>query len=141
MAIFLPDPFGSLLEFQEAVDALRASSWLGSGPSGSGSYPPINVFQNGDDFVLIAEVPGVKKSELDIQVKDNSVRIAGTKAVSFPEKAALHRRERLAGSFDRAITLPIQIDGEKARAEYRNGLLALSLPRAERDKPRTVKVN
>jgi HSP20 family protein len=141
MAVIFPDPFGSLLEFQEALDALRASSWLGSGPSGSGSYPPINVFQNGDDFVLVAELPGVKKSELDIQVKDNTVRIAGAKAIGYPEKAALHRRERLAGRFDRAITLPVQIDTEKAKAEYRSGLLALFLPRAERDKPRTVKVN
>ena len=141
MAVFFPDPFGNLLEFQEALDALRASSWLGSGPSGSGSYPPVNVFRNGDDFVLVAELPGVDKTGLEIQVKDNTVRIAGAKAVGYPEKAALHRRDRLAGSFDRAITLPVQIDAEKAKAEYRNGLLALYLPRAERDKPRSVKVN
>ena len=141
MALFFSDPFGSLPEFQAALDALRASPWLASGPSGGGTYPPVNVFQKGEDFVLIAELPGVKKSDLQIQVKDNTVRIAGTKTVEYPKAASVHRRERLGGVFDRAITLPIQIDAEKVKAEYRNGLLALSLPRAERDKPRTVAVS
>jgi HSP20 family protein len=141
MAVFLPDPFGTLFEFQEALEALRASSWLESGPSGAGSYPPINVFRKGDDFVLITELPGIKKSELEIQVKENTVRIAGSKDVSYPQKAGLHRRERLAGRFDRALTLPIQIDADQTKAEYRDGILALFLPRAERDKPKLVKVN
>jgi HSP20 family protein len=141
MAIFLPDPFGALSEFQAALDALRASSWLGSSPSGSGAYPPVNVFRKGDDFVLITELPGVKKSDLDIQVKHNTVRITGTKEINYPERAALHRRERLAGPFDRAVTLPIQIDADQTKAEYRDGMLALFLPRAERDRPRSVKIS
>jgi HSP20 family protein len=141
MAVFLSDPFGALSEFQEALDALRASSWLASSPSGSGAYPPINVFRKGDDFVLVTELPGVKKSELEIQVKDNTVRIAGSKGINYPERAGLHRRERLAGRFDRAVSLPIQIDADRTKAEYRDGMLALFLPRAERDKPRLVKVN
>jgi HSP20 family protein len=141
MAVFLPDPFGALFQFQEALEALRASSWLESGPSGAGSYPPINVFRKGDDFVLITELPGIKKSELEIQVKENTVRISGSKDVSYPQKAGLHRRERLVGRFDRALTLPIQIDADQTKAEYRDGILALFLPRAERDKPKLVKVN
>jgi HSP20 family protein len=141
MAVFLSDPFGALSDFQEALEALRASSWLGPSPSGGGAFPPINVFRKGDDFVLIAELPGVKKSELEIQVKDSTVRIAGSKDVSYPEQAGLHRRERLTGRFDRALTLPIQIDADRTRAEYRDGMLALFLPRTERDKPRSVKVS
>jgi HSP20 family protein len=53
---------------------------------------------------------------------------------------AVHRRERLAGSFDRAITVPVEIDADKIKAEYRDGILALYLPRAERDKPKSIKV-
>ena len=141
MAVLFPDPFGSLVDFQEALEALRASSWLESSPSGAGSYPPINVFRKGDDFVLITELPGIRKSELDIQIKDNTVRIAGSKDIRYPEKAGLHRRERLAGRFDRALALPIQIDAERTKAEYHDGILALFLPRAERDKPKQVKIN
>ena len=62
-----------------------------------------NVFRKGDDFIIIAELPGVKKSDLDVQVKGRTVRLAGERTVGYPEvMAALHRRERLAGRFDRA---------------------------------------
>lgn len=139
MALF-PDPFDTLLTLQHALDSFRSSGWLGSGPSGGGGYPPLNVFRKGDDFIIITELPGLKKSELDVQVKGNSVRVAGTKAVNFPEKSAVHRRERLAGRFDRAITLPVQINPDGVKAEYRDGILALFLPRAEQDKPKSIQV-
>jgi HSP20 family protein len=139
MALF-PDPFNTLLGLQEALEAFRTSSWLQSGPSGGGSYPPLNVFRKGDDFVLIAEVPGINKSDLDLQVKGRTIRLSGTKTVEYTDKASLHRRERLAGRFDRSVTLPIEIDPEGVKAECRDGILALSLPRAERDKPRSIKI-
>src|SRR3977135_3848702 len=110
MAMMLSDPFETLLNLQQALDAFRASSWLQSSPSGTGAYPPINVFRKGDDFVVIAEVPGVKKPDLELQVQGNAIRIAGTKALDYPEKASVHRRERLAGRFDRAITIPVEVD-------------------------------
>ena len=60
--------------------------------------------------------------------------------VAFPEKAAVHRRERLAGRFDRAVTMPVEINPEGVKAEYRDGILALYLPRAESEKPKSIKV-
>jgi HSP20 family protein len=75
-----------------------------------------------------------------VQIKGNTIRISGTKAVGYPERAGVHRRERLSGRFDRALTLPVDIDAEGVRAECRDGILALLLPRAARDKPRTVQV-
>lgn len=140
MAMSLPDPFDALLQFQQTLDAFRTSGWLGSGPSASGAYPPLNVFRKGDDLVLIAEVPGIRKSDLQIQVKGNTIRIAGGKTVEYGDTAALHRRERLAGRFDRAITVPVEIDADQVKAECRDGVLALYLPRAERDKPRSISV-
>ena len=86
MALF-PDPFDTLSSLQQALDSFRSSSWLAAGPSGGGTYPPMNVFRKGDDLVIIAEVPGVKKSDLDVQVKGNTIRLAGTKAVNYPEKS------------------------------------------------------
>jgi HSP20 family protein len=83
-------------------------------------------------------VPGIRKSDLAIQVKGNTIRIAGRKAVQYGDSAAWHRRERLAGRFDRAITVPVEIDADRVKAEYRDGLLALYLPRAERDKPKSI---
>ena len=136
----LSSPFDTLLGLQQALDAFRTSRWLDAGPSGGGAYPPINVFRKDDEFVVLAEVPGVKKSDLDVQVKGNTIRISGTKVVGYPEQAGVHRRERLGGRFDRALTLPVEIDAEGVRAECRDGILALLLPRAARDKPRTVQV-
>jgi HSP20 family protein len=107
--------------------------------SGGGAFPSVNVFRKGDDFIIIVELPGVKKSDLDVQVKGRTIRLAGQKTVGYPDTAALHRRERLAG-FDRAVTIPIEINPEGVKAEYRDGVLALFLPRAESDKPKSIKV-
>jgi HSP20 family protein len=139
MTLF-PDPFNPLLRLQEALDSYRTSGWLQSSPSGSGSYPPLNIFRKGDDLVLIAEVPGISKSAIDLQVKGRTIRLSGTKAVAYGEKASLHRRERLAGRFDRSVTLPVEVDPDGVKAECQDGILALFLPQAERDKPRSIKI-
>ena len=140
MALF-PDPFGTLLGLQDALQAFRTSGWLQSGPSGGGSYPPLNIFRKGDDLVLIAEVPGINKSDLELQVKGRTIRLAGTKTVKYPKKASLHRRERLAGRFDRSVTLPVEVNPDGVKAECHDGILALFLPRAEQDKVRSVSIS
>jgi HSP20 family protein len=136
----LPDPFGTFLQFQQALDALRASSWLESSTSSGGTFPPVNVFRKGDDIVILTELPGIRKADLQIQAKGRTIRLAGARPVEYGEKASLHRRERLAGSFDRTVTLPVEIDADRIKAEYRDGILALYLPRAERDKPKAITV-
>ena len=73
-------------------------------------------------------------------MQDKAIRISGRKTVSFGKNASVHRRERSSGAFDRTITLPVQVDAERLKAEYRNGMLALFIPRAESDKPRTIKI-
>ena len=140
MAMLLPDPFEALFRLQQGLDAFRSSNWLEPGPSAGGSYPPVNVFRKGDDLVLVTEVPGINKADLDVQVKGNTLQISGTKSVKYPDQGSLHRRERLAGRFDRAVTLPMTIDAEAVKAECQNGILVLLLPRAERDKPKSIPI-
>jgi HSP20 family protein len=141
MALLSTSPFDALLGLQQALDAFRASGWLDdAGPSGGGAYPPINVFRKGDDLAVIAEVPGVRKADLDVQVKGSTLRVSGSKSVGYPERAGVHRRERLGGRFDRAVALPFEIDAEAVQAELRDGLLAVLLPRAAKDRPRTIQV-
>jgi HSP20 family protein len=141
MALLLADPFDALFQFQQALDTFRTSSWLGAGPSAHGAFPPLNVFRKGDDIVVIAEVPGVRKDDLQIQVKGNTIRIAGNKAIGYGDGASVHRRERVAGTFDRAVTVPVEIDPDGVRAECRDGILALYLPRAERDKAKSITIS
>jgi len=141
MAMVFGNPFDGLIDFQQTLDQLRASDWLQRGPSGGGAYPPLNVFRKEDDIIVITEVPGVRKEDLRIKAKGNTIRIAGAKQVDHRDgKASVHRRERLGGQFDRAVTLPIEIDSDKIKAECRDGILALYLPRAERDKPRSIAI-
>jgi HSP20 family protein len=141
MRTLFSDPFDALERFQQAIDAFRASSWLGTGPSASGAYPPLNVFRKGEDVVVITELPGIRKSDIQVQVKGNTIRISGSKEIEYGQTAAVHRRERRAGRFDRAITVPVEIEADSVKAEYRDGILALYLPRAERDKPKAVTIS
>ena len=142
MVIRVRDPFTTLLGLQRAMESVMGSSdWFGSRTSGSGAFPLVNVFNDGDDFVLVAELPGVKKEDLNIQVRGDAVRIQGKKTIEYHENASVHRRERAAGEFDRTLTLPDQIDATNVGAEYRDGVLTLRLPRAENAKPRTVTIN
>lgn len=134
------NPFEPLMQLQQALDSFRTSSWLSTSTSGAGGFPPLNVFSKGDDIVIVAEAPGLKKDELDIQVKGRTVHIAGAKTVAYGDRVSLHRRERPTGRFNRSLSLPVDIDAEKVRAEYRDGMLAIFLPRAEHEKPRSIKI-
>jgi HSP20 family protein len=134
------DPFGTLFEFQRALENRLSSDWLASTTASMGAYPPVNVFQQGEDLVAIVELPGINKEDLNIQAKENTIRIAGRKAIDYPENVSLHRRERLSGAFDRTLVVPMQIDPDRIQAEYNDGLLALFIPRAEKDKPRSIEV-
>lgn len=141
MPRLIPDPFESLFNLQRALDASRASDWLARGPSGRGAYPPLNIFRKGDDLVVITELPGIRREDVDVQVHGDRLRISGKKAVQYDEGASLHRRERREGRFDRTITIPMEVDAERVKAEYRDGILALLLPRAERDKPKSITIS
>jgi HSP20 family protein len=135
------DTFDALLALQAALEGRLASDWLGNTTGGIGPFPPINLFQQGDDFVAVVELPGVSKDALEIQAKENIIRISGKKSVSYDPNVSVHRRERLVGEFDRTLTLPIQINADGIRAEYCDGVLAIFVPRAESDKPRTIKIS
>jgi HSP20 family protein len=86
------------------------------------------------------ELPGVDRDDLQIQAKANTIRISGKKRVEYANEASVHRRERVSGEFDRTLSLPVQFDPDRIRAEYRDGLLAVFLPRAESDKPHSIKI-
>ena len=135
------DPFETLFNLQRALEGRLASDWLQDRTASQGPFPPINVFQQGDDVLAIIELPGVDKDSLQVQAKENTIRIAGKKAISYPEGVSVHRRERTFGEFDRTLSLPVQLDPDRIKAEYRDGILAIHLPLLERDKPRTIKID
>ena len=141
MVTAFADPFDALLNLQRELEARLSSDWLQDLTTSRGPFPPINVFQQGDDILAIIELPGIDRNELQIQAKENTIRLSGKKSINYPDGVSVHRRERVFGEFDRTLTLPVHLDAERIKAEYRDGILALFLPRAESDKPRAVKIN
>src|SRR5208337_325467 len=130
MVAAFADPFETLFSLQRALEARTASNWLQDQTTSQGPFPPINVFQQGDDILAIIELPGIDKNGLQIQAKENTIRISGKKVVDYPEGISVHRRERIFGDFDRTLSLPVQLDPDGIKAEYREGILALYLPRS-----------
>ena len=137
----LTDPFDNLFRLQRELETRLASGWLEDGTAGMGAFPPINLFQQGHNFVAIVELPGVAKADLELQAKESTIRISGRKTIDYGDKVSAHRRERIAGMFDRTITLPVRIDPDRIKAEVRDGILALFIPRAESDKPRPIAIS
>jgi HSP20 family protein len=134
------DPFDALFDLQRALDARLASEWLRDTTTSRGPFPPINVFQQGDNILAIIELPGIDKDKLQIEAKENTIRISGAKTTGYEAGASVHRRERDFGQFDRTMSIPVKLDPDGIKAEYRDGVLALFLPRAESDKPRSIKI-
>lgn len=141
MSPSLFDPLKTLLELQSSLDSTGLGGWLSGTTSGGGGFPPVNVFEGGDSFVAIAEVPGLDRDSLTVEVHRNRLRIAGSRAIDLPEEMSVHRRERRSGSFDRTIALPVAIDRDRVQASYRHGMLMVVLPRVEAEKPKTIQVS
>jgi HSP20 family protein len=130
----------ALLAVQEAVEAANRNDYFDRSTTCRGSYPNIDLFQKDDDTVLTVELPGVKKEDINIEIKDNLFRISGERKVDYPDKSSVHRVERRNLKFDRTVKLPIKVDSDKVTAEYKNGVLSVVLSRAESDKPKQIKV-
>jgi HSP20 family protein len=117
----------------------------GRGPTASppapGVFPPVNTYDDGDQFLVRAEIPGVQKESLDVTALGDELTIRGERVISGPEgTAAFHRRERESGQFRRVVTLPQPVNAEAIVATYRHGVLEVVLPRAAQGRPRKIKV-
>jgi HSP20 family protein len=109
--------------------------------TGTGVFPPVNITQDADNFYVRAEVPGIKPDELAISAVRNRVSLAGKREIQREhERVSYHRKERAEGSFNRTVTLPSEIDAQRVEARYADGILTLTLPKAEETKPRQITV-
>ena len=104
-------------------------------------YPPMNVYNDGESFIVHGEVPGIEPKELDIEVTGDTLTVRGErKAPGVPEGVSYHRREREFGRFRRSLTLPEQVDSSKVLATCTDGILEVRLPFAEASKRRRIDV-
>jgi len=135
------DAIDALLAFQDAVEEARTSDFFGLSTTSRGTGPSINLFQDGDSVVLMAELPGMKKEDIELKIKSDLFTISGERKSQYPEKASFHRIERKNYHFNRSVKLPMQVDADKSQAEYKNGVLKVIMPRAESDKPKMISIN
>jgi HSP20 family protein len=124
-------------EMLRVFDAATSADHTGS----AGVFPPMNVTQDDDNFYIRAEVPGIKAKELSISALRNRVSIAGKREIPREDgKVSYHRQERAEGEFNRTVALPGEVNADKVDARYVDGILTLTLPKAEEAKPRQIAV-
>jgi HSP20 family protein len=105
------------------------------------SFPAINVWASEQSAKISAEIPGVDKDDLEINVTGDTLTLSGTRNQDdLPEGARYHRQERRYGKFDRSIQLPYTVDVNKVKAVFNNGVLTVELPRVEAEKPKKITV-
>jgi HSP20 family protein len=138
--MLLSSTLDTLLALQDALDVVQDTGYFEGGTTNRGVYPSVNIFEKGGDLVLVAELPGIKKEDLQLQVKGNTVRLAGERVINYGENVSYHRVERNSAKFDRTLKLPINVEADQVKAKYKDGILVISLPRAEADKPRQIAI-
>ena len=107
----------------------------------SEQYPLLNIFETKDEFVLVAELPGVKKEGIHLTIDNGLLTISGErKAASTPENVDWLRNEIRTGNFTRVVALPRHVNGDQISAELSNGILRVVLPKAEEAKPHEVSI-
>jgi HSP20 family protein len=108
---------------------------------GLNQYPAVNVWEDGDNLLVEAELPGLNLADLEIFVTgSNQLTIKGERKQSVPEKGVRHRQERGFGNFVRVLALPFAVDAEKVEAKFENGVLQIKLAKHESAKPRKIHV-
>lgn len=107
----------------------------------AGGYPAMNAWANADGVIITAELPGIDPDDLEIAVQNNTLTLSGQRGQeALDEEITYHRRERGSGQFQRTFQLPFEVEADEVEASYTNGVLSITLPRAESDKPKKIQV-
>jgi HSP20 family protein len=104
-------------------------------------FPLLNLWTNPDGAIVAAEVPGVSPDDLEISIRRDTVTLRGTRKGEPTDDAVVLRQERRTGSFARNMVLPFRVDAEKASAKFDRGVVTLTLPRPEEDKPHRISIS
>ena len=131
------NPWPETARFERNMDTML-SSMRNIRPA---AYPALNVFSNEDDLVITSEIPGVDPEDVEISIEGDSLTIKGLrKANDLQPGEKWHLRERSTGNFTRTLRLPYRVESPRVEADYKSGVLMITLPRAQADKPRKIQV-
>ncbi|PWB80804.1 MAG: molecular chaperone [Candidatus Methylomirabilota bacterium] len=148
MAIVRWDPFRDVMTLQERMNRLfdqalsRPRIDDEEGLTASMWSPAVDIFETVDSIVMKAELPGVSRDHIDIQVQDNTLMLKGERKFEREVKEENYLRiERSYGAFQRAFTLPTDVQQDKIKAVFKDGVLEVTMPKAEEAKPKQVKID
>jgi HSP20 family protein len=131
-------PRNELEDLQEQLGRLFESVWTGAG-DGQAWAPPVDVEETDDAWIIEAELPGVRREDVNVEVRDSEVMITGE--IKERERAGiLRRRTRRVGEFEYRVTLPNELDAEGVDATLKDGVLTVRVPKAEQARPRRIDV-
>lgn len=140
------DPFSEFSGLRRAMDRVfedfaPTRSWRGNGEVADLTFP-IDLYETGNEVVVKAVLPGIKPEEVDISVQGDALTIKGeTRHDEETKEGNWYRREIRYGSFSRVIPLPVRVSSDKADAKFKDGMLTVTLPKAEEAVAKTIKVN
>jgi HSP20 family protein len=139
------DPAREMISLRDAMERLVGESffhsWSSPGTFFGGEGLAVDMYETDDVVVVEATVPGVKPEEIDVTVAANVLAIGGERKEEKKEERAFYiHRERSYGRFHRSVTLPTEVDVDKARAEFEHGILTLTLPKSATTKSKSIKV-
>jgi HSP20 family protein len=126
------DDFFTWRHWPEPVRGLLEGEWS----------PSVDIAEKDNDMVVTAELPGVAQDDVDISIANDILTVKGEKKEEKEvKKDSYHRVERSYGSFQRSIPLPTGVQGDKAKASYKDGVLRITVPKSEEAKPKKIKIN
>lgn len=137
------EPVREMMTLREAMDRLFDDAFTRPFSIRDGwSAPAIDMYQTDDEIVVKASLPGIKADEVQINITGDVLTLKGeVKHQEESKDKAWHIREQCWGSFQRSVALPTNVVADKAKAEFENGILAITLPKAEEVKPTTITIN
>jgi HSP20 family protein len=134
-------PWTEMQRLRRDIDRLFTDTSADIRRPGAAGYPAMNVWTNPDGAIVTAELPGINPEDIDISVQNDTLTLTGSRQPNaLKEDEIYHRRERGQGGFTRSFQLPFHVEAGKVEAVFDKGILQVSLPRAEADKPKKITV-
>ena len=137
--------YGRLTDLRDEIDRLFESpltEWARASNLLSGWTPALDIYEDKDNLFVKVELPGMKREDIDVSLHEGSLSVSGErKSEQKHEDADTYRAERFFGRFQRTVTLPTPVAADKVKAEYRDGILTVTLPKTEEAKPKQINVN
>lgn len=145
MAIIKWDPFQNVATLQDRINRLFEDSFPRSREEEEDLAPcawrpSVDIYETPENIIIEADLPGISKNQVSVEVKDNILTLRGERALEATDHNYL-KKERCCGTFQRAFTMQYTVTPEKIKAKFKDGVLEISIPKPEEEKPKRISVN